>query len=475
MSTIEQIKALLDEVDSASKGVKVGVAITTYNRYDVFKKSHEEIKRFLPKGAVLVVVDDASTTPVKEADYRFEKNAGIAAAKNKCLDLLYKAGCTHFFLFDDDCYPLVPNWHLPYINHKEPHLNYNFGLWEVYRDSTKVAYLQTRGVMVYCTREVLDRVGGMDTVYGKWGCEHPSWSDRIYMAGLTSFRYMDIASSKGLFMSLDEHEKVVSTVTGKERDACVEHSEKIFMERRHEDYYFPFMEKENVILTCYFNGVKDTQDNRSWASESKVLQPLIKSVKGAKVVVLTDCLEDEDTDAVKFVRVETSINPYFQRWVSYREWLVANKHWVGNVFCVDGSDVEMLNEPDWSALGDYLYTGDENKTLDDEGGWMKANHKAPPLVDFFKAYGKKYQLVNAGILGGQCEIVIEFCRAITDFYYFCYYDHRHHGIPDAGTTDMGAFNYVVRKHFNDKLRHGGQVCTRFKAEERNGFSWFKHK
>ena len=112
MNTIDQIKLLLDSVNTSSK---IGIGITTHNRYDIFKKSYDEINRFLPSGAVLVVVDDASDTPVKEATFRFNENVGIAKAKNKCFELLYDSGCEHFFLFDDDCYPLVEDWYKPYM------------------------------------------------------------------------------------------------------------------------------------------------------------------------------------------------------------------------------------------------------------------------------------------------------------------------------------------------------------------------
>jgi len=40
---------------------------------------------------------------------------------------------------------------------------------------------------------------------------------------------------------------------------------------------------------------------------------------------------------------------------------------------------------------------------------------------------------------------------------------------------MGAFNYVARKLFADVLSWGTHVNTIFKAEERNEFSWWKHK
>lgn len=102
---IEAIKAKLDELkeDVSILGAQlIGIAITTRNRYEIFKKTYDEMKKHAPKNSVIVVVDDASTTPCPEATYRFTENVGIARAKNKCFELLYKAGCEHFFLFYDD-------------------------------------------------------------------------------------------------------------------------------------------------------------------------------------------------------------------------------------------------------------------------------------------------------------------------------------------------------------------------------------
>jgi hypothetical protein len=41
---------------------------------------------------------------------------------------------------------------------------------------------------------------------------------------------------------------------------------------------------------------------------------------------------------------------------------------------------------------------------------------------------------------------------------------------------MGAFNYLARTKFNDRLRHGFPVNTVFKAyEEARSDCWFRHK
>src|SRR5690606_15268014 len=95
-------------------------------RPEVLSKGLAEQRKYLPDGAVLVVVDDASDFHDPGATFTFPHNAGIAAAKNKCIELLVNAGCTRFFLFDDDTWPKVEGWELPYINSGEKHLSFTF-------------------------------------------------------------------------------------------------------------------------------------------------------------------------------------------------------------------------------------------------------------------------------------------------------------------------------------------------------------
>jgi len=470
----QQIIQAIQNLPEAQSDYNIGIGITEHNRPEVFSKTLEEIKKFLPPNAKLVIVDDASVKPVPNADYRFNTNVGIAAAKNKCLELLCLAGCEHIFLFDSDTYPIANNWWVPYIESKEPHLNYIFVNFsdkptlndtkEIYRDGEIIAYDHPRGCMLYYHRSALDKVGGMDAIFGKWGYEHPSHSDRIFMAGMTSFRYMDVVGSEKLFYSGDEHRSVKSTHLGAERTKSIQRNKELYEQRKFTDYYFPFIEKENILLTSYFTGVVDPQRKEKWTANFEQLQPLIKSLKNTKLVVLHDCLEQPDTDKVKFVKVETSINPYIQRWVSYREYLTANRDLIDKVFCIDATDVEVLKEPEWDLINDRLVVGDEKEIVG--CNWLVNNHKNITLQSFFKEYSNR-QLYNAGILGGKLSTVSEFIRQMIDFYTY--------NSTDFGTTDMGIFNYIAHTNWQDRILSGREICTEFKAEERNNLSWFKHK
>lgn len=483
---LDELKKLALSVEASTS---IGIGITTHNRYDIFKKTFEEMKRFAPANAKIVVVDDASDKPVPEATYRFNQNAGIARAKNKCFELLYDAGCEHFFLFDDDCYPVVEDWHKPYIESKEPHLNYIFEEFSgqnkpllndtllLYKDSNIRAYSHVRGCMCYYKRICLAVCGGMSPLFGRWGYEHPDLSNRIYNAGLTSFRYMDVLDSGKLFYSRDEQTgNADSTVQGTARTECITTNSKIYDARKDIAEYVEFREKENIILTCFFTKVKDTQRENETAmkADKGLLKPLIDSMRGQRLIVLTDCFKSEKESSVEYVEVETSLNNvYFQRWVSYYQYLLQNKDKINRVFIVDGTDVQMLNNPFSSMEAGKLYVGDEAEKTGCE--WLEKYHPHKMIQDFIKQNENKV-LLNAGLIGGDIGVIIPFINKFLAFYFQSVSDsYFYKDRPDAGVFDMGLFNYIARTHFADQVVHGTQVNTVFKAEKPNCVSWFKHK
>lgn len=482
MEQINQAIKILSDIKPAA-AYRIGIGVTTHNRPDILPVTMDKILAMAPAGAEMVLVDDASDLPVKGATYRFAKNVGIAQAKNKCLELLYKAGCDHFFLFDDDCYPIKQGWELPYIHSKEPHLNYIFKDFasgpkmndtiELYRDNEIIAYSHVRGCMIYCSREVLDKVGGMDPVFGKWGWEHPSWSDRIFMAGLTSFRFMDVVGSSEYIYSMDEHRQVKTTVGGVDRSAMIARNMELYQQRRFSADFVPFYPKESILLTCYITNVTDTQNGRGkWTPNKADLAQLIASLKNTRLVVLTDCFESGIEGKVEYVNVSTAINPYFNRWILYRQFLMQNRHLYANAFCIDATDVEVLNEPDWANLGDFLHVGDEDEQV--ECKWLKDNHRNPVFNELFTRYGR-HQLLNAGIIGGPVDRLIEFTRQLIDCYVFAKEAEHTQKKPAGDYTDMAMFNYILYTNFTGKFQHGRQVNTKFKGDERNSYSWFKHK
>lgn len=196
-------------VPACTSASRIGIAITTHNRPDVLKRAIEQHQKHLPAGALVVVIDDgskpAAVVPEGVQLLRHETSLGIVASKNASLTALIDAGCEHLFLWDDDAWPIVDNWHQLYIESPEPHLAYQFldlagprkinDMTVLHRDEKHIAYTGQRGVMLYYHRSAIDKVGGFDPVYGRGMYEHPDLALRIHNAGLTSWAFADVPVS----------------------------------------------------------------------------------------------------------------------------------------------------------------------------------------------------------------------------------------------------------------------------------------
>ena len=457
----------------------IGIAITTRNRPDVLKRCLENMNKHLPKDAVLIVVDDASDTPI-ESDYRFDYNAGIPAAKNKCIELLMNTGCTHFFLFDDDTWPVTDDWHLPYIESGIKHLSFTFtsnkngknnGRKLIWNRNGISNYTKPCGCMLYFTREVVDKIGGFDPDYIQWGFEHIDFSLRAFNMNLTKQKYMDVSNSLTLFHSMDwegiskasvsSDVKIVSMQANKERFT------KLSNHRRKIKYDHP---SGGIVLAAYLNSVNDPQRGEKWKADIDPLKKLIESCErnGVDYRIFHDCLDVDNENLIKVER-QTEYAPNVYRWFLFKNWLDNNK--VDNVFMVDSTDVEVLRNPFLSINPDKLYVGDEYAMRVDNG-WMRNNQELhlKTLTDYRKVISTNSRniLPNCGITGGAYDIVMEYLNYRVEL-------QEKHTKGLLHSTDMAIFNYIVWKYFKNRITTGLKVNTKFKKYEYNKVSLFKHK
>lgn len=459
---------------SENKLLSIGIGITTRNRHKLVASTYAKIKELTPN-ATIVIVDDASDTPVDidATVYRFDENVGIAKAKNKCLELL--ADCEHIFLFDDDAYPLVDGWYLPYIDSPEHHLMYIFkdlatnkklnDITVVYEDEQHIGYSGARGVMLYIDRYALNIVGGMDEEFGRWGWEHPAWSRRVYNNGLCSSPFTDVKGSEQLIYSLDEHEQVDRTVNSYDRAKIAQHNVELYKAKYYDSHYIEYREMRNVILSCLFTTKIDPQRHTHMQASESMVEVMHKSLNGRELVLFTDELETDYS-----IKTLVTDQPYFQRWITYLNYLKANKD-IKFAWCIDATDVELLGEPfDGLEVG-KLYIGSEHKLVGDD--WMIANHPSKKLQEFMQ--GNRNQLVNAGLVGGDRQTLIAFIGHLVHLYIDNKIDVWHGKDQELGVGDMAALNYVAYTYFADRLVYGPQINTIFKNEERNSFSIWKHK
>jgi len=467
---------------------RIGIAITTHNRADVLKRALEQHMKHLPAGALVVVIDDGSKPAAVGPEcvqlLRHETSFGIVASKNASLTALMDAGCEHLFLWDDDAWPVADNWHLPYIESPEPHLAYQFldlagprklnDMAVLYRDDKHIAYTGQRGVMLYYHRSAIEKVGGFDQVYGRGMYEHPDLALRIHNAGLTTWAFADVAGSEKLIHSMDEYEEVTRSIPRPERESLARANALIYSARRDSGYtaYAPYRQQHDVVITSLLTSETDPQRKVKMVADPTLLQVWARSIRGAKAVVLADELTTPPEGATLNQVPPIQMSPYFARWLHIYQHLRAHPEY-RRVWCTDGTDVEMLREP-WAEMEPgKIYIGSEHKTYADQ--WMTTNHHGKAYSDFLEQH-RDDPLLNAGLLGGSREDVMEFAHRIIRQYYLIE-SHRFWKMETAPTTlvDMCAFG-MAAKSFGDRIVTGPKVHTIFKTD---GFgkevAWFRHK
>ena len=187
----------------------IGIGLSTTPNRKIINQTFKDWLKYKPADSQLEVISD-------------DNFDGVAVTKNRLLAMLDKN--EHIFLIDDDVLPLTKDWWKPYIESGEKHLMLNFRLpnkprtdmQEVYRDDKITAWTHTRGCFLYIHRSVLDVVGGFDERY-IFDFYHPDFSNRVYNAGLTKFRSMDVPDSDKLLYCYDQDASIVSSVDDKTR------------------------------------------------------------------------------------------------------------------------------------------------------------------------------------------------------------------------------------------------------------------
>ncbi|EOI3476198.1 glycosyltransferase family 2 protein [Cronobacter dublinensis] len=473
---------------ASARSSGIGIAITTHNRPDVLARALEQHQKHLPPGAMVVIVDDGSVPAAVAPEYarliRHEQSQGIVASKNASIEALIDAGCEYLFLWDDDAWPIADGWHIPYIESPEPHLAYQFldlagprklnDLSVLYRDEKHIAYTGQRGVMLYYHRSAIERVGGFDPIYGRGMYEHSDLALRIHNAGLTSWAYADVTGSEKLIYSLDEHESVERSVPKPERERQVSNNVKIHNERRDTGYtgWAPYRRQRNAVITTLLTSHPDPQRGTRMKPEQSLIARWSESIKGADAVILADEFEYSPPGQTTFRVPVVDMNVYFRRWLHIWQHLRDHPEYQF-VWCTDGTDVEMLREP-WEEMHPgVIYVGSEPKTYSDE--WAIKNHPERVYQSFLKQYASDTML-NAGLLGGLREDVMEFAHRIVRLYYRIESERfwKKEGAARA-VGDMIAFG-IVAKSFGDRVITGPKVHTVFKT---NGIgketAWWQHK
>ena len=245
--------------------------------------------------------------------------------------------------------------------------------------------------------------------------------------------------------------------------------------------------KSQVVLACHITGVYDVNRNNTLADDDyELVRAWAESIAKANLRGIifhnnfteATCTRHENAH-ISFVRVNhhPDFNPNVFRYLVYRDFLSQWADSIESVFVTDVSDVTLINNPFEDPLFKEhplsLFCGDEQKILDNE--WMQ-DHSAhlrsqiKDYSDYEKSFGQE-TLLNCGIIGGAFPVFFEFVQKLCQLH-----ENYNRKNPTAYTGDMGAFNYLARTQFNERLIHGSPVNTVFKMFEiERQDCWFRHK
>lgn len=178
--------------------VRLGIAITTYNRKAVIQQLLDALATATTGGYELVVCDDGSTDGTVDALRRrgvrviAGSNRGVAWNKNRGLYfLLAHTTCEVILLLDDDVLPACVGWEqewmaaalrLGHVNLAHPDLPDAVLGGGCTADDPGLA-TRIPGACIGSTRRALAEIGFMDTRFSGYGHEHVEYTLRFLRAG----------------------------------------------------------------------------------------------------------------------------------------------------------------------------------------------------------------------------------------------------------------------------------------------------
>jgi hypothetical protein len=225
---------------------KVGIGVVTTNyRPKIFQESIINII----KNSVSEKYDiQFSIVNASVGDFMLS----VAQAKNQ--NLFDLQGCDYIFLFDDDCFPYKAGYIDFFVNAhletKQHHFLYcKKGLHtylgrKQYTDSIQTElFADCGGVFMFITKQVIERVGGMNVDYIQWGFEHAGYSARIHKAGLCDHLYQTLENTDKYLSAKDYESVIQSNIPLQEKQNLISINKPVF-EKDCETIYQPIKLKE---------------------------------------------------------------------------------------------------------------------------------------------------------------------------------------------------------------------------------------
>lgn len=245
--------------------------------------------------------------------------------------------------------------------------------------------------------------------------------------------------------------------------------------------------QQQVILAAFLTGKYDVNRNMTWQEDDYALiKDWAESIEvlGLQGVVFHNHFSEQTCKAYQnehllFIKVaySSTFNPNVYRYYLYQNFIKAHRTKLKSLFVTDITDVTLIQNPFIQPLflenPGKLFCGDEPKTLDDEWMYAHSAHLRGQIADY-ATYEKQFKdevLLNCGIIGGRAVLMETFFAQLWQIHELYNLDNH-----TKYTGDMGAFNYLVRTQFNDKLKHGKPINTVFKAYQKERVDcWMRHK
>lgn len=135
----------------------------------------------------------------------------VSHDKNKLINSFYdkKYPADYIFIFDDDCFPIREYWADFFINASRSTGIDHFVLCKpdhnvlIEKQPIVSLYQTGTGCMMFLTRKCIEKVGYINSAYGKYGYEHAGYSWRIHRAGLTPSWYVSVNGWEKFIYSWD--------------------------------------------------------------------------------------------------------------------------------------------------------------------------------------------------------------------------------------------------------------------------------
>lgn len=246
-------------------------------------------------------------------------------------------------------------------------------------------------------------------------------------------------------------------------------------------------ERSTLILACHFTGIFDVnRQNVLPDDDFALVKDWVDSVlsKGLKGVLFHNNFSDATCARYAhpdlfFIRTACSntFNPNVFRYFVYLDFIEQYRDRIAAFFVTDVGDVTLCQNPFVHSIflenAHVLFCGDEPKTLQNDWMYEHGIHFRNQLPDYaaFEAEFADAPLLNCGVFGGVTSVMLPFLTQLCAFHASYNAENR-----TGFTGDMGAFNYLVRRQWNDRVWFGVPVNTVFKGYEVDRWDcWFRHK